>query len=76
MRRKSTRPRSTAKMTVVIRTIFVEERIVALLGQATFFILFSQTEVSTGQEGFEPPTPGFGDQCSNRWSYWPIYLYT
>ncbi len=24
-----------------------------------------------GQEGFEPPTPGFGDRCSNRSSYWP-----
>src|SRR6266498_1169367 len=25
-----------------------------------------------GQEGFEPPTRGFGDRCSSRWSYWPI----
>ena len=24
-----------------------------------------------GQEGFEPPSPGFGVRCSNRWSYWP-----
>ena len=24
-----------------------------------------------GQEGFEPPTPGFGVRCSANWSYWP-----
>ena len=24
-----------------------------------------------GQEGFEPPTPGFGVRCSTNWSYWP-----
>ena len=24
-----------------------------------------------GQEGFEPPTRGFGDRCSANWSYWP-----
>ena len=24
-----------------------------------------------GQEGFEPPSLGFGVRCSNRWSYWP-----
>ncbi len=24
-----------------------------------------------GQEGFEPPTPGFGVRCSSRSSYWP-----
>ena len=24
-----------------------------------------------GQEGFEPPTSGFGVRRSNRWSYWP-----
>ena len=24
-----------------------------------------------GQEGFEPPSPGFGIRCSSRWSYWP-----
>src|SRR3990172_1380490 len=24
-----------------------------------------------GQEGFEPPSRGFGDRCSSRWSYWP-----
>ncbi len=24
-----------------------------------------------GQEGFEPPSPGFGDRCSSRSSYWP-----
>jgi hypothetical protein len=26
----------------------------------------------TGQEGFEPPTPGFGVRCSSRSSYWPV----
>ena len=25
-----------------------------------------------GQEGFEPPTPGFGVRCSSRSSYWPL----
>src|SRR5574341_1667203 len=25
-----------------------------------------------GQEGFEPPSRGFGDRCSSRWSYWPL----
>ena len=25
-----------------------------------------------GQEGVEPPTPGFGVPCSTNWSYWPI----
>ena len=24
-----------------------------------------------GQEGVEPPTPGFGVRCSANWSYWP-----
>src|SRR3990172_3229743 len=24
-----------------------------------------------GQEGFEPPSLGFGDRCSSRSSYWP-----
>ena len=28
----------------------------------------------TGQEGFEPPTRGFGDRCSANWSYWPSFL--
>src|SRR6185503_14060754 len=28
----------------------------------------------TGQEGFEPPSPGFGVRCSNRSSYWPVSL--
>ena len=27
-----------------------------------------------GQEGFEPPSPGFGDRCSNRSSYWPKFF--
>ena len=25
-----------------------------------------------GQEGFEPPAPGFGVRCSNRCSCWPV----
>ena len=25
-----------------------------------------------GQEGFEPPTRGFGDRCSTSSSYWPV----
>src|SRR5450759_3521366 len=25
-----------------------------------------------GQEGFEPPTSGFGDRRSTNWSYWPV----
>src|SRR5512133_1810804 len=28
--------------------------------------------VLAGQEGFEPPTRGFGDRCSSRSSYWPV----
>ena len=26
-----------------------------------------------GQEGLEPPTPGFGDRRSTNWSYWPTF---
>ena len=29
-------------------------------------------EEKAGQEGFEPPSPGFGVRCSNRSSYWPV----
>ena len=29
-------------------------------------------QVNTGQEGFEPPTLGFGIRCSTNSSYWPI----
>ncbi len=28
-----------------------------------------------GQEGFEPPTSGFGDRRSNRSSYWPVFAH-
>lgn len=28
--------------------------------------------LGAGQEGFEPPTPGFGVRCSSRSSYWPV----
>ena len=28
-----------------------------------------------GQEGFEPPTAGFGDRCSTSSSYWPVCLF-
>src|SRR5258706_12040862 len=30
-----------------------------------------QVPVLAGQEGFEPPTSGFGDRRSSRSSYWP-----
>ena len=28
-----------------------------------------------GQEGFEPPAPGFGVRCSTNSSYWPVFFY-
>ena len=31
----------------------------------------SPVQSLAGQEGFEPPSPGFGDRCSSRSSYWP-----
>ena len=31
----------------------------------------SELKKMAGQEGFEPPSPGFGIRCSSRWSYWP-----
>src|SRR5512133_1828644 len=31
----------------------------------------SRSLLLAGQEGFEPPTRGFGDRCSSRSSYWP-----
>jgi hypothetical protein len=34
-------------------------------------LLISTKKEMAGQEGFEPPTPGFGVRCSSRSSYWP-----
>jgi hypothetical protein len=34
----------------------------------------NSTTKKAGQEGFEPPSPGFGVRCSNRSSYWPVCL--
>jgi hypothetical protein len=28
-------------------------------------------EIEAGQAGIEPTTPGFGDRCSAKLSYWP-----
>ncbi len=39
----------------------------------TSFPVLSMNAVA-GQEGFEPPSSGFGDRRSSRWSYWPILL--
>jgi len=33
---------------------------------ACAFILFFFLFLSAGQEGLEPPTPGFGDRCSTN----------
>ncbi len=35
-----------------------------------FFILLNLP----GQEGFEPPTRGFGDRCSTGLSHWPFII--
>ena len=29
-------------------------------------------EIEAGQAGIEPTTPGFGDRCSAKLSYWPV----
>jgi hypothetical protein len=34
--------------------------------------LVTQHFSEAGQEGFEPPSSGFGDRRSSRWSYWPV----
>ncbi len=36
------------------------------------FVLHWFNNALAGVEGFEPATPGFGDQCSNQLSYTPI----
>ena len=36
-------------------------------------MLFFSFFIHAGQEGFEPPTGGFGDRCSTNWSYWPKF---
>ena len=40
--------------------------------QLTYRYNFSNNiNILAGLEGFEPPTPGFGDRCSTDWSYSP-----
>src|SRR5215470_15141093 len=40
----------------------------------TQFVTDNSSTQEAGQEGFEPPSPGFGVRCSNRSSYWPVGL--
>src|SRR4030095_10886990 len=40
----------------------------------TQLVTDNSSTTETGQEGFEPPSPGFGVRCSNRSSYWPVCL--
>src|SRR4030095_13419319 len=40
----------------------------------TQLVINNNSTTETGQEGFEPPSPGFGVRCSNRSSYWPVGL--
>ncbi len=39
-----------------------------------FVFFFLPITFSAGQEGLEPPTTDFGDRCSTKLSYWPVYL--
>ena len=36
-------------------------------------MLLASPAEEAGQEGFEPPSLGFGVRCSNRSSYWPVH---
>ena len=82
---KSQKPIKTARIATEIMTTTVELISSRLVGHETFFsssfasftnfvALFINAFplFSAGQEGFEPPTGGFGDRCSTNWSYWPI----
>ena len=46
------------------------------LGSPVRFVCYKGSTlcIQTGQEGFEPPTPGFGVRCSTNSSYWPVVL--
>ena len=35
-------------------------------------VLKSFPDLLAGVEGLEPPTPGFGDRCSDQLSYTPV----
>jgi hypothetical protein len=37
----------------------------------SFDLLLNLLTLMAGEEGLEPPTPGFGDRCSNQLSYTP-----
>jgi len=73
-------PRIKAKIKTIMQTIIVVPTSSSFVGQETFFIsaltsltkviiLFIQTpkaDVLAGQEGFEPPTRGFGVRRSTN----------
>ena len=44
----------------------------AYLAWGYIFVSLASPEEEAGQEGFEPPSLGFGVRCSNRSSYWPV----
>ncbi len=53
--------------------------VIACAGAADFFFFFFfdfaiATKIMAGQEGFEPPTSGFGVRRSSRSSYWPAVV--